>query len=306
MTQRIAVTPRSLSANGHPELDRLRAAGFEVVFPAPGKQPSESDLLSVLPHCVGYLAGVEPIPNAVLSAAPRLRVISRNGVGVDNIDLDFTSKRGIEVCKALGANSRGVAELAIAFMLSGLRHIAWSDRTLRSGQWERQTGREVEGRTLGILGCGAIGRTVAVLATGLGMTVKAYDPLADKSFMLGPNFSFADLPDVLASSDVITLHCPPATQPLINAASLQIVRKGVVVINTARAELIDSDAMHAALEAGQVSCYATDVYPSEPPELTPLLAHKNTILMPHAGGLTVESVERATRIAVDNLLQVLC
>jgi D-3-phosphoglycerate dehydrogenase len=158
---------------------------------------------------------------------------------------------------------------------------------------------------LGVLGCGAIGRTVASLATGLGMAIKAYDPVADRSFTTGSNFSFANLQDVLSGSDVITLHCPPTDRPLINAETLKIMRKGVVVINTARAELIDPVAMHTALETGHVSCYATDVYPSEPPEPSALLAHENTILMPHAGGLTSESVERATRIAVDNLLQAL-
>lgn len=110
---KVLVTPRSVSAGGHPSLDKLRSAGFEVLFPTPGKQPSEADLMRSLPGCVGYLAGVEPVPASVLEAAKGLKVISRNGVGVDNVDLAAAKRLGITVCKAAGANSRGVAELAM-------------------------------------------------------------------------------------------------------------------------------------------------------------------------------------------------
>jgi D-3-phosphoglycerate dehydrogenase len=304
MTGRIAVTPRSLSAAGHPALNLLTERGYEIVYPAPGKTPSEDDLLRAVPGCVGWLAGVEPISPAVLSAAKGLRVISRNGTGIDNIDLRVADDFGIRVERATGANARGVAELAITLMLSAFRSVPWSDAHLRRGDWQRRIGIEAQGRTLAVIGCGAIGREVADLALGLGMWVVGYDPFPSNSFAR-PGFRFGTLKEALTAADAISFHCPPGDAPILGADMIAHLRRGVVVVNTARAELIDDAAMLAALESGHVGGLATDVFRSEPPEPSPLLAHPRVIQTPHAGGFTEESVERATRVAVENLLKVL-
>jgi len=253
---------------------------------------------------VGWLAGVEPIGPRVLAAAKGLKVISRNGTGVDNIDLSEASAHGIRVERAIGANARGVAELAIALMLSAFRHVPWSDSHLRRGDWQRRIGIEARGRTLAVIGCGAIGREVADLALGLGMWVVGYDPYPSNSFAR-PGFRLATLDEALIQADAVTFHCPPADRPLLDAETIARLKPGVVVVNTARAELIDDEAMLSALGSGQVSALATDVFRREPPEMTPLLQHDRVILMPHAGGYTEESVERATRVAIENLLRVL-
>lgn len=304
MSGKIAVTPRSLSGAGHPALSLLTERGYEIVFPAPGKTPSEDDLLRAVPGCVGWLAGVEPIGPRVLAAAEGLRVISRNGVGVDNIDLPAAEARGVRVEKALGANARGVAELAVTLMLSAFRHVPWSDARLHGGDWQRRIGIEAEGRVLGVVGCGAIGRQVADLALGLGMQVVGYDPFPSNTFRR-EGFRYAPLAELLAVADAVTLHCPPAERAILNADSLATMRRGVTVINTARAELVDDDAMLAALDSGQVSVLATDVFHTEPPAPSTLLSHDRVILTPHAGGFTEESVERATRTAIENILKVL-
>ncbi len=304
MTGKIAITPRSLSGAGHPVLSMLTDRGYDIVYPAPGKTPTEDDLLRAVPGCVGWLAGVEPISPRVLSAARGLRVISRNGTGVDNIDLSVAEQHGIRVERAMGANARGVAELAIALMLSAFRHVPWSDGHLRRGDWQRRIGVEAQGRTLAVIGCGAIGREVADLALGLGMWVVGYDPYPSNSFAR-PGFRFATLDDALTGADAISFHCPPGDGPMLDEAMIARLRRGVVVVNTARAELIDDAAMLAALDQGQVGALATDVFRREPPEPAPLLAHDRVILTPHAGGFTEESVERATRVAVENLLKVL-
>jgi D-3-phosphoglycerate dehydrogenase len=304
MSGRIAVTPRSLSAAGHPALSLLTSRGYEIVYPAPGKTPSEEDLLRAVPGCVGWLAGVEPISPTVLAAAKGLRVISRNGTGVDNIDLAVAVEHGIKVERAIGANARGVAELAVTLMLSAFRSVPWSDAHLRRSDWQRRIGIEAQGRTLAVIGCGAIGREVADLALGLGMWVIGYDPFPSNSFAR-PGFRFAPLEEALTSADAISLHCPPGAAPILDEAMLARLKRGVVVVNTARAELIDDAAMLAALESGQVGGLATDVFRTEPPEPSPLLAHPRVIQTPHAGGFTEESVERATRVAVENLLKVL-
>jgi D-3-phosphoglycerate dehydrogenase / 2-oxoglutarate reductase len=304
MGSKIAVTPRSLSGSGHPALDRLVERGFEIVFPAPGRTPSEDELLQTIPGCVGWLAGVEPISVKVLDAAKTLRVISRNGTGVDNIDVTEAEARGIAVQRAIGANARGVAELAVGLLLASLRHIPWSHGHLQRGDWQRRIGKEALGRTLGVVGCGAIGREVIDMALGLGMTVKGYDLYPSNSF-IRPGFSFVPLEECLTTVDAVTFHCPPAERPLLDHDMIARMRPGVVVVNTARAELIDEDAMVEALDAGQVSALATDVFAKEPPDPSPLLAHERVILTPHAGGYTDESVERATSVAIDNLLKVL-
>jgi D-3-phosphoglycerate dehydrogenase len=302
---KIVVTPRSLSREGHPALDKLRQAGFEVVFPTPGRQPEESEIAGFLPECVGYLAGVEPVSREVLARSPQLKVISRNGVGVDNIDLQAAEEFGIRVEIALGANAQGVAELALALILAGVRYLPWSDRMLKAGQWQRKQGIELAGRNLGVIGCGQIGKRLVEMAVGIGMRVQAYDPYPDEGFNPPGDFAFTALNDLMAEADVISLHCPAGDQPVVDAAALSMMKTGVFLVNTARAALVDNDAVLAALESGKLSGFATDVYHQEPPTTSELLRHELVIATPHAGGFTEESVRRATEAAVQNLLKVL-
>jgi D-3-phosphoglycerate dehydrogenase / 2-oxoglutarate reductase len=301
---KILVTPRSVTRDGHPSLQRLAAAGFEVVFCTAGKSPGADELRKLLPGCVGWLAGVEPVTDDVLAAAPDLRVISRNGVGVDSIDLAAAARRGIAVKKAVGSNARGVAELALAHLLALSRWVTFSDAAIKRGGWERRKGFELAGRTLGIVGCGHIGRIVARLALAFDMRVLGYDLYPDPNFAPSPQFRYAPLAEVFERADVITLHCPalPESKPLIDAAALAAMKRGVCLINTARADLVDNAALLAALASGQVAGVATDVFKTEPPGDDPLARHDRVISTPHLGGFTDESVDRAMEMAVDNLL----
>ena len=301
----ILVTPRSLSQNMHPALKPLQNAGYELLTPWPGRQPDAEELRKMLPGCVGYLAGVEKIPREVLQQALGLRVISRNGVGIDNIDLLAAKELGIIVKGTPGANSQGVAELAIALMFNAMRSVSWSCEKLKSGIWERKKGKEILGRTLGVVGCGQIGQRVIRMALGLGMQVVGYDVCQNPGLIGLQGSQFVGLPELLSLSDVITLHCPPAEKPLLDAKSLAMVKRGSIVINTARADVVDRQAMLKALEDGIVAHYATDVFSKEPPELDGLLSHEQVTLTPHIGGFTDESVERATEAAVTNLLDIL-
>ena len=302
---KIAVTPRSISRNGHPALKALEQAGYEIIYPAPGKQPTIGDLKKFLPECVGYLAGVEPIPAEVIKMCQKLKVISRNGVGIDNVDLAAAQAQGIAVEKAMGANSRSVAELTIALMLAGLRHVPWSDQQIKQNSWQRREGIEVLGRTMGLIGCGQIGQYVSGMALGLGMKVRAYDLYPDCNFKPDGDFGFVTLEQVLCVSDVISLHCPVGEHPMIDVDSIKKMKPNAYLINTARSALVNHEAVLDALEAGHLRGFATDVYDHEPPESTPLLRHDRVITSPHAGGLTEESIQRATEAAVQNLLKVL-
>jgi len=301
---RILVTPRSLTKDGHPSLDLLREAGYEIAFCSPGVQPTEEELMALLPGCVGYLAGVEPVTARVLASAAALRAISRNGTGIDNIDLEAARRSGIQILRTEGANACGVAELAIALLLSGLRSISSSDREMKAGRWTRSKGIEIRGRTLGIIGCGRIGRLLAEMAGALGMHVLAHDPFIDDAFHPSDQFRYAPLEEVIARSDAISLHAPASAdgKPLIDAPAISRMKKGVFIINTARASLVDAQALLEGLNSGRVSGYATDVFEKEPPAPSPLLQHDRVIATPHIGGYTDESVERASRGAVENLI----
>lgn len=303
MKGKIAITPRSLSRAGHPALAALEEAGYQVIFPTPGRQPTVDEIKAFLPGCVGLLAGVEPITGEILALCPELRVISRNGAGVDNIDLKSAQALGIAVERAGGANARGVAELVIALMMAGLREIPRSNSSLKESRWERRQGIEIRGRTLAVIGCGQVGKHVIGMALGLGMRVRGYDIYPDRAFSPDGDFAFASLNEVLRQADVVSLHCPPGAAPLIDAATIAVMKDGAYLINTARAGLVDEPAVLDALKSNKLRGFATDVYPHEPPELTPLLRHERTILMPHAGGFTEESIEHATQAAVNNLLK---
>ena len=300
---RVLVTPRSLTRGASPEVDRLRAAGFEVVLAPAGRQPTEDELVELVTGCAGWLAGVEPITARVLAAAADLRVISRNGAGIDNVDLDAAAAGGVEVVRAAGANARGVAELAITLMLSALRGVPASSAALRDGRWERTLGREAAGLTLGVVGAGAIGRQTLALGAALGMRGLASDPYP----AAGLDVPFVSVPELLAQADVVSLHAPaPADGSVpVDAGALASAREGLVLVNTARAGLVDDAAVLAALEDGRLAAYATDVFAVEPPPPSPLLDHPAVIATPHIGGYTRESVARAASAAVDNLLEVL-
>ncbi|MDB6170761.1 MAG: hypothetical protein JWL59_72 [Chthoniobacteraceae bacterium] len=305
---KVLVTPRSVTRSGHPALEKLRAAGYEVVFCAPGKQPGEDELRRLLPGCAGYLAGVEPVTANVLDAATELRVISRNGTGVDNVDLTAAKARGIMVLRAEGANARGVAELAIGQLFALARGIAGCDAALKRKGWERgAVGIELEGRILGLAGCGKVGKLVAHMALGLGMNVIAFDPYPDTAFVPGPGFRYSTLEEVFENADFLSLHCPPCADghALLDTEAIARLKPGVFVINTARYELLEGHAVLAALHSGQIAGLALDVFNTEPPTDFGLAEHPHVIVTPHIGGFTRDSIDRAMTLSVDNLLAAL-
>ncbi len=303
MSGRVLVTPRSATRDGHPSLGKLADAGYEAIFCRPGALPTEEELLALLPGCVGYLAGVENVPARVLAAAADLRAISRNGTGADAIDTAAAERLGIRVLRAQGANARGVAELALGLMLCLARSLTGNDRAIKAHRWERHAGFELEGRTLGLVGCGKIGRLVTGFALALGMKVVAYDPIPNWDDAPA-GFRYAELGEVFSASDVVSLHCPPRAggQPVLDAAAIGGLKRGCLVVNTARGGLIDGDAMLQALEDGQVAGVGLDVFDGEPPTDWRLAEHPRVVSTAHVGGFTPESIDRALTTAVDNLL----
>jgi len=302
---RVLITPRSLTAAPPPELGRLRRAGHELIFSTPGEMPGEAELLQLVPEVHGWLAGVEPVSPGVIAAAARLRVISRNGSGVDNLPMAVLEERGIRVARAMAANATGVAELAIGLIVAACRHLPEVCHGVRGGGWPRPKGREIENAVVGIVGAGAIGRKVAGILAEFGAEVLAFDPFRPDLGRLAARVRYVNLPELFEHAEIITLHCPATADgsPLVDAAALASMRRGTILVNTARAGLIDEIALVAALDGGRIAAYATDVFGEEPPAADGLAAHPKVIATSHIGGLTDESIGRATDLAVDNLLR---
>jgi D-3-phosphoglycerate dehydrogenase len=232
---------------------------------------------------------------AMMDKAPKLRVIGRAGVGVDNVDLDAATKRGIVVMNTPGGNAVAVAEHTFGLMLSLARHLVRAHTTMQAGKWEKKTlqGTELRGKTLGIVGLGRVGVEVSRRALAFGMKVIAHDPYVAPSLAQQLNITLATLDEVFAQSDYITLHVglTPQTQGMINAESMRKMKKGVRLVNCARGELLNDAAVIEALQSGQLGGVALDVYSNEPVKDSPLATLPNVILTPHIAGSTHEAQE---------------
>ncbi len=257
-----------------------------------------SRLLDLLSDAEGLVVrSGTTVDRELMEAAPRLRVVGRAGVGVDNIDLDEATRRGILVANAPLANSVSAAEHAFGLMLAQARNIARADATIRAGRWDRAAfrGVELDGKTLGLVGMGRIGTLVAGRALAFGMSVLAYDPYitADQARQAGAELR--DLDSLLAESDFISLHLPrtPETENLLDAVAFGKVKPGVRIVNASRGGIIDEEALAEAIRSGRVAGAALDVFATEPLVGGPLVELPQVVLTPHLGASTAEAQDKA-------------
>lgn len=241
-----------------------------------------------------------------LAATKRLKVIARAGVGVDNVDVEAATRRGIVVCNSPGGNTMAATEHTWALLLALSRNLPQADASLKKGEWKRSqfTGVELYGKTLGVVGLGKIGSEVAKRGLAFGMRVLAHDPFISQEHAHRLGVSLAELPEIFAQSDFVTLHLPlnRNTQNLINAEALATCKPGMRLINCSRGGVVDEAALAEALRAGKLAGAACDVFAKEPPEGSPLLSAPNIILTPHLGASTQEA---QVKVAVDVAEQVL-
>jgi D-3-phosphoglycerate dehydrogenase / 2-oxoglutarate reductase len=232
---------------------------------------------------------------ALLAHAKKLRVIGRAGVGVDNIDLEAATLKGIAVMNTPGANAVAVAEQTLGMMLAMARHLCRADALMHAGKWEKKSlqGTELRAKTLGIVGLGRIGMEVARRARAFGMDLVAHDPFVSVALAKEQGIRLVGLDDLYAVADYITLHVglTPQTTGMINAASIAKMKKGVRLVNCARGELVNEADLAQALKEKRVAAAAIDVFAEEPPKNSPLLALENIVLTPHVGGSTNEAQE---------------
>ena len=280
----------------------------------PERVYSAAELGPVLAGVDGaILTAFEKVPRSVIEASqPRLRVLSKYGVGIETIDLEAATQAGVAVANTPGANSLGVAEHTIALMMATLRQIPQLDRLVRSGRWNdarRVIGGDIEGSTLGLVGFGNVGQLVGRRAAALGMRVLAFDPYlsAEKVAAAGAEKA-EDLDAMLAHCDVVSLHMvvTPQTARLFDAARFARMKRGAYLINTARAALVDQDALIAALESGQLGGAGLDVVEPEPLGAeSPLVELDSLIITPHHAGTTLRTREKTLTQAAENLVMML-
>ena len=282
-------------------------AGFDIVYA--GKTPDEDCLVAMCRQHqpVALIVRYGRITARVIDASPRLRVLSKHGTGIDTIDRDAAAARGIAVKAAVGANAPAVAEHTWALILACAKDVSTLDRRMHDGHWDKATHKSLElrGRTLGLVGLGAIGARVAAIGRAMDMRVIAHDPFATAA---PDGVELLPLADVIAGADVLSLHCP-LTQDnanMLNAATLATMRPGAIVVNTARGGLIDEAALAGALRSGALRAAGLDSFQVEPFAAGhPFTEIPNVILSPHIGGVTSDAYVGMGTAAARNVLAVL-
>jgi D-3-phosphoglycerate dehydrogenase len=305
---RVLVTPTSFGKYDPSLCAELESQVGEVIYNTTGKPLSSEEIARLLPGMDACIAGLDVLDQAALAAADRLKVIARYGVGLDRVDLPAARQKGIVVTYTPGANSVSVAELAIGLMLSLARQIPAASQAASRGEWPRYIGFTLEGRTIGLIGLGAIGRHVAQRLSGFECHILAYDVQPDTAFAQKQGIVLTSIDDLLAQSDLVSLHLPllPETRQMVNASFIAKMKPGAYLVNTARGELIDEDALLEALKSGQLRGVALDCFQEEPPAPNhPLLALPQVIATPHMGAHSDGATNAMGTMALRDCLAVL-
>jgi len=287
-------------------MELLVEAGIEAVMNPHHRKLTAEEVVELASGCDGIIAGVEPLTAEVMDRLPQLRCISRVGVGLQNVDLQAAAARGVVVRNTPDGPTSAVAELTIGLAFAVLRRIPLADRNLRKGVWKKEMGRLLQRKQVGIIGLGRIGRLVAEKFLNLGCEVCATDPAPDESWLKEHPVTLLPLEALLRRSDIISLHLTyePGGGPLIGEAEIKLMKDGAYLLNLARGEVVDEEALYRALSNGWIAGAALDVFMDEPyrGRLTEL---DQVVLTPHLGSYAREGRLRMEVQAVENLLDVL-
>jgi len=267
----------------------LETTVAEVIYNERGRRLASNELRELLPGCDGFIAGLDLVDGAALESADRLKVIARYGVGVDNIDLKTAAKKKITVTNTPYANAVSVAELTIGLLLSLARSIPEAATCVRDGGWPPLHGQVLAGKTIGLIGFGTVGREVAKRLQSWDVQILACDPFVDEDLAHLLDVRLVDLKELITTADFVSVHVPllSETRHLVNADFLTRMKWGAYLINTARGEILDEQALLAALDSGQLAGAALDVFTDEPPPIDcPLRRHPRLIATPHCAAHT--------------------
>ncbi|WP_406071076.1 phosphoglycerate dehydrogenase [Micromonospora sp. NBC_01638] len=304
-TNRVISSSPTFGRYSEEPLELLRAAGCSVQLIDRGDTHA---LMQALPDATAWIAGFEPVDETTLAHAPNIKVVAKCGAGMDNFDLRYLKERGIATVNVPGGNARPVAEYTVGQIVALARGILANDQSVRAGKWGPTIGRGLDGRTLGIVGFGAIGQEVAKLATVFGMSVIVTDPLVGQAALDAHSVQAVALDELLEKADVVSIHVPLAetTRNLIGEAELAMMAPHALLINNSRGGILDERALAAALTAGTIAGAALDVFEQEPlPKDSPLLSVPRLVLSSHTAGYSDSALAVVTRRCAESVLETL-
>ena len=306
MKGKILVTPRAFAKSGMEQIERLRKEGWEVHVNETGKSYTKEEFISYAKDVDGIIIGVDLADKEMLDQGPTLKAIAKYGVGVDNIDMEYAQKKGIKVSRTIGSNSLSVAEHAMGLIFTLAKNTYSAVQDVKNGNWNKVYGFELQGKTIGIIGFGNIGKNLARLAQGMNMKVMAYDAMPiDTEYAEKNHIMIAEYEQLLKESDVISVHMPltAETKDMIDKKAFAIMKSNAIVINAARGGIINEADLYEALMNKRIAGAGFDVFTQEPPKDSPLLKLNNFILTPHTASKTKEADDNTIRMSTANILR---
>lgn len=303
---KVAVLAQPLKTGTWRSLEMLKDAGIEYHF-IENDLGSEDDVIGIVNDADATIAGSEPYTPKVIEACSNLKVVARSGVGYDAVDVDACSNAGVLVTITPGVNQDSVADLTFSFLMAFLRNIVDDTADLRAGKWGRPIYKSARESVLGVVGLGRIGQAVVKRALPFGFKILVAETCPDADFVAEHDVEIVGLDELLERSDYVTLHVPllPQTQNLINSKTIDLMKEGACLINTARGGLTEEAALVDGLESGKLRGAGLDVFPVEPPTGSPLLKLPNVLATPHLAGLDHESAEGMSSMAASSIIEIL-
>ena len=303
---KILISPSSFGQCGSEPINILKQQGFEIIQNPFGRKLTEDEVIELAQGCVGIVAGVEPLTKKVMDALSNLKCISRVGVGMDSVDLEYAKKKGIIVVNTPDGPTRSVAEMTIALIFSLLRKIPQADANIKKGIWKKETGNLLFGKTVGIVGLGRIGRMVAETFSKLGNNLIGFDLYTDMAWAKKNNVAIVGLNELMLNSDIISLHVPPNKDKtsIIGKEQLSLMQKSTFLINAARGGVVDETILFELLKENKIAGAAIDVFSVEP-YMGPFTTLDNVVLTPHLGSYAAEGKLQMEIDAVNNLINAL-
>ena len=304
---KILITPRSFASTSKKPLEMFRKKGYEIIKNETSKPLNNREMSEKIKDVDGIIIGIDDLNAQIIKQARNLKIISKYGVGVDNIDIKAATAQGIVVTNTPKANIDAVADLTFALMLALARRIPEANRETKAGNWKKFIGTSVWRKKLGVIGLGKIGRQVVKRAQGFEMEILCHDIIQEEEFARQFDIRYVDLETLLKESDYITIHAPlnDATRDMIGYKELEMINENAFLINTSRGGIINEKALYDALKNNEIKGAALDSYKEEPPENSPLMELENVIMTSHNGAYTKEAINNMGIQATQNLIDVL-
>ncbi len=304
---KILITPRSFASFSDKPLKMLTGRDYKIKRNNTGRPYKKEEMLKLIKDVDGIIIGIDGLSAEIIEEANELKVISKYGIGLDNIDINMATNKKIVVTNTPTANVDAVADLTFGLILSLARRVPEADRKTKSAKWGKIIGKSVWEKTIGIIGLGKIGRQVVKRAKGFEMNIIVFDIVKDKKFAQKYGIKYVNLEKLLRKSDYITIHSPlnDATRNMISYEELEKMKKDAFLINTSRGGIVDEEALYDALRNNKLRGAALDVYKNEPLQESPLKELDNVIMTPHIGAYTEEAIENMSIQAAQNLIDVL-